>query len=31
VNAVVANFNTNMRQKTKTSLQKNRLEVISIV
>jgi len=29
VNAVIANFNTNMRQMTKTSQQKNRLEVIS--
>jgi len=27
--AVIANFNTNMRQMTKTSQQKNRLEVIS--
>jgi len=29
VNAVITNFNTNMRQMTKTSHKKNRLEVIS--
>jgi len=29
VNAVIANFNISMKQMTKTSQQKNRLEVIS--
>jgi len=31
VNAVMANFDINMRQMTKTTQQKNRLEAISIV